>query len=446
MAVPSRSSKDVASTRSLAAGGEGSTRDLDGAAPELKRSEGVVDKAKKMGLFVPWAALTGLVVADKSWSIFKILKYTIMTLIPGAAMGLWASKWTILSTIANAIFGALRHILAPLVVVLGGLWINRDWLIGKAVEFTKKKGVALKPLTIDADTDFANKAASVQIRGIGIGVEKGAESKSTEPVENIAEIDDIYAGYSLADGADIVIDGVRIAFVTHDMKFKDTNINRMLERLGVTDDDAEGKAPAPAPAPAKKDDGPAAPPPKFKARIRSGEIKVMAKGPLGTRSIIPPIKLDDEQLSHETLSSKIALLKWVNGVVLRTVASSGFDLVSGAFDGVTGGALAVTDKAFGAIDNVADKVPGGFLVKGATGATSSILKGTVGGASKVVGGVAGGGKAVAKGVTSGSVSGFTNGLKDAGGQVGGGLKAGVKSAGSGVKGATTAEGRAKAKA
>ena len=58
-------------------------------------------------------------------------------------------------------------------------------------------------------------------------------------------------------------------------------------------------------------------------------------------------------------SSKVALLKWVNGVVLRTVASSGFDLVSGAFDGVTGGALAVTDKAFGAIDNVADKARGG---------------------------------------------------------------------------------------
>ena len=28
-------------------------------------------------------------------------------------MGLWASKWTILSTIANTIFGVLRHILAP---------------------------------------------------------------------------------------------------------------------------------------------------------------------------------------------------------------------------------------------------------------------------------------------------------------------------------------------
>jgi len=437
MSVPSPSSKEADAAAA-------SARDLG--ASELKRQESVVDKAKKMGLFLPWAALTGVVVADKSWSLFKLLKYVVMSLIPGALMGLWANKMTILSTIFNTIFGLLRHIVAPLFVILGGLWINRDFLIKKAVEFTKKKGVALKPLTIDADADIGKKAASVQIRGIGIGVEKDAASKSTEPVQNIAEIDDIHAGYSLADGADIVIDGVRIAFVTYDMKFKDTNINRMLERLGVSGDDEDEAPPPPKKEEPKKDSGEPAEVPKFKARIRSGEIKVMAKGPLGTRSIIPPIKLDDEQLASETLSSKVALLKWVNGVVLRTVASSGFDLVSGAFDGVTGGALAVTDKAFGAIDKVADKVPGGFIVKGATGATSSVLKGTVGGASKVVGGVAGGGKSVVKGVTSGSVSGFTDGLKDAGKQVGGGVTGGLKEAGGGVKGATSAEGRAKAKA
>ena len=42
-------------------------------------------------------------------------------------------------------------------------------------------------------------------------------------------------------------------------------------------------------------------------------------------------------------------------------------------------------------------------MKGATGATSSVLHGTVKGAGAAVGGVAGAGKAVTKGVTSGSV-------------------------------------------
>ena len=87
---------------------------------------------------------------------------------------------------------------------------------------------------------------------------------------------------------------------------------------------------------------------------------------------------------------------------------------------------------------VADKVPGGFIVKGATGATSSVLHGTVKGAGAAVGGVAGAGKAVTKGVTSGSVSGIAAGMKEAGGELAGG----VKGAGSGVAGGVTNAGSA----
>ena len=101
-------------------------------------------------------------------------------------------------------------------------------------------------------------------------------------------------------------------------------------------------------------------------------------------------------------------------------------------------ALGGVDKVFGGVNKVADKVPGGFIVKGATGATSSVLHGTVKGAGAAVGGVAGAGKAVTKGVTSGSVSGMAAGMKEAGGELAGG----VKGAGSGVAGGVTNAGSA----
>ena len=226
-------------------------------------------------------------------------------------------------------------------------------------------------------------------------------------------------------------------FVTYDMKFKDTNVNRLLEKLGVAPD-GDAEEPPPPKKEEPKPSGESGPPPKFKARIKSGTIEVKAKGPLGTRPIIPPIKLHDEQLSHETLSSTTGLLLWVNGVVLRTIANSGFDAIAGGFNAVGGAALGGVDKVFGGVNKVADKVPGGFIVKGATGATSSVLHGTVKGAGAAVGGVAGAGKAVTKGVTSGSVSGMAAGMKEAGGELAGG----VKGAGSGVAGGVTNAGSA----
>mmetsp|Transcript_11206 Transcript_11206/g.34457 ORF Transcript_11206/g.34457 Transcript_11206/m.34457 type:complete len:499 (+) Transcript_11206:160-1656(+) len=394
-------------------------------------------------LFLPWLGLAGLVAADKSWSVFKGGRWVVMSAIPHV----WASKYDILKTIwaytsgfvlgfLSYLFAFLRHFLAPLVVILGGLWINRKFLIKKVVEFLKGKGILLKELSIDADVDLKKKAISSQIRDIGLALEKDEDSKSKTANINIAEVDAIDVGFSVADGADVLIDGVRILFVAYDMKFQDTNINRLIEKLGgKPDENAEKPPPPPKKEEPKKDTGEAAPVPKFKARIKSGCIEVKAKGPLGTRSIIPPIKLDDEQLSQEVLSSKIALLGWVNGVVLRTIANSGFDAIAGGFDAVGGAALGGVDAVFGGVNKVADKVPGGFLVKGATGATSSVLHGTVGGAGKIVGGVAGGGKAVVKGVTSGSVSGLKDGLKEAGGEVAGGVKGGVGSAAGGVAGA-----------
>ena len=62
----------------------------------------------------------------------------------------------------------------------------------------------------------------------------------------------------------------------------------------------------------------------------------------------------------------------MNGVVLRTIANSGFDAIAGGFNAVGGEALGGVDKVFGGVNKVADKVPGGFIVKGATGATSSV--------------------------------------------------------------------------
>ena len=111
-------------------------------------------------VFLAWLGLAGVVVADKSFSLFKLLKY----LITVAPFSLWAAKgdiaqsiYAVLCTIASYVFAVFRHILAPLLVILGGLWINRKFLIKQASKFLKKKGVNLKELSIDADVDLKQK-------------------------------------------------------------------------------------------------------------------------------------------------------------------------------------------------------------------------------------------------------------------------------------------------
>ena len=98
-------------------------------------------------------------------------------------------------TVASYLFAVFRHILAPLLVILGGLWINRKFLIKQASKFLKTKGVNLKELTIDADVDLKKKAISSQIRDIGISLDKDEDSESKNgKTTNIAEVDNIDVG------------------------------------------------------------------------------------------------------------------------------------------------------------------------------------------------------------------------------------------------------------
>ena len=86
-------------------------------------------------------------------------------------------------------------------------------------------------------------------------------------------------------------------YVAYDARFRDTNVTRLLERLGARggDDDAAAEPP-PEPAPRAS---------KFRARVINGVIEVKAAGPLGTRPVCPAISIDDEAISSEVLASRV---------------------------------------------------------------------------------------------------------------------------------------------
>lgn len=340
------------------------------------------------------------------------------------------------AVVRRLVIPVARRVVVPAAVAVGGAYANREWLVRRAVAWAAARGVVVAPPTIDVSVDARARSASATVAGVGVALAGDGDAAATD----VVELGAVRAAYDRREGVGVVLDGLRVTFVAYDARFRDTNVARLLERLGAGgDDDAAAAAAAPPPP----EPAPAAAAAKFHARVINGVIEVKASGPLGTRPVIPAIKLDDEAISSEVLASRVKFAAWINAVVLRTLANSSLDAVAGVFGAVGGGVLAGTDVAFDGINRLAGHVPvAGRLVHGATGATSSILKGTVGGATAVVGGVAGGGKSIFKGLTSGSASGVAAGFKDAGKSVGGGVVGGVAAVGGGVVGGAKAAGTA----
>ena len=167
---------------------------------------------------------------------------------------------------------AVRHAVLPSVVVVTGLWINRNWVLGQLAARAADKGVLVKPPRVEATVDLSRKLVSTTLTDLGL-----QNSEGTEAID-VGRVDVVRASYDPSGGLDLVIDGLHVLFLAYDAKFKDTNITRVLDKLG-------GGGDADGPRPAKKSKGPRA---KFKGRVLRGVIEVKAVGPLGTRSLVTP--------------------------------------------------------------------------------------------------------------------------------------------------------------
>lgn len=342
--------------------------------------------------------------------------------------------WLVYYVTTTVLF-TVMYVGAPIVCLIGDLWIFRSNLVDLGVWYMKKKNCTLKKCVINGSLDRKARRCELDVKGLGV--------RPDDTTEDIVSIEGVTATATmmktkkeLKNGVDVelLIDQLEVNFITYDMQFKDTNLNRLLTQLS-------GEEVQPEPVEEQEEQQPeqqeAVGEQRYTVlcRILKSKIEVKGKTPMGIQPIIPPIILDNEIVDFRVFARKFGLMKWINGLVLRTVANSSLDLASNVFKGVGGLATGITGKAFDGVDAAAGYVPGGSIVKGGTGAARSVIGGAVAGGGKIVGGVTGGGKHIVQGLTSGSVSGVAKGFYKAGESVGGGVVGGVASVGGGVVGA-----------
>uniref|UniRef100_A0A0G4FBQ3 Uncharacterized protein n=1 Tax=Chromera velia CCMP2878 TaxID=1169474 RepID=A0A0G4FBQ3_9ALVE len=402
--------------------------------------KGVTDMVKGHPL---WAVVTILTFVSMGITSFYLLwdlpSYTILffktVLSPRTYVSIFFSLWFV-----------LRHFVFPLVVILGNIWLFRQSLLRVVSAFLKdKKGVLMKEPQLKASWDCSAKTCQLDANGLKL-------CEGLNEADEIVRADAIIVGLAkaqtettgaLAVDINVVLDGVEVTFVAYDPKFKDTNINRLIAKIAPP---KESEKLPEEPEKEEEDEEKKKEKEKVKkesrvrviALIRSATIHVKVGGPLGVRQAVPPIKLVNEQIDPQILSHKLRLVAWLNGLILRTIANSGFDAVASAFSGAGHVVEGASDFMLSGIDKVAGFVPGGQVLTGATGGVRDVVGGTMGGVGKVADGLAGGGKALVEGFTSGSVSGVGKGLVGAGKSVGEGMVGGVTSTVGGVgKGVTS---------
>lgn len=353
----------------------------------------------------------------------------------------WRTFLKVLYYVAKYALITLKNVVFPIVCILGNVWVFRNALIRAAVRLAKeKKGFILRNFIIDGRAQLKEpREMEVALRNVGLKVrfDEPEEMLSFDKLSvNLTQNDPKKLFFDL----DVVLDGLQINLVTFDVRFKDTNLSRFLAALQGDDEDEtpqQEKKDDEAPATTKQDQGGEQ---RLHITARLKNVKICAKSSgkvMGTRQLGAPITIDEEVIDLDMLKSKRKLITWINVFVIRQVASGAFNIGTSAVDGASMLVNGVTNGLLGGVDTVADKVPGGSVIKGGTGAVRSVVGGTLGGVSKVTHGVAGGGKAIVGGITSGSVSGMKEGFAKAGNEVGGGLMDGAKSVGGGVHGAGT---------
>lgn len=383
-----------------------------------------------------WLGFTGLTLTFSVIGLLRLVWFTVrlvwlvMHLVwcTITAWHIWLQLiWTV---IAIGMYG-----LAPAVCLLGNLWLFRADLVDLAVWCMRGKKCTLKKFDITGAIDCKQRRCDLSVEGIGLRPENDSQDiVALDAIKVMAMVVKTPKQNLTGIQLEIVLEHLDVNLITYDVKFKDTNLSRLLSELTGTDvepqeaQEQQQKPAAKEQAADKKGDSRLS----VICKIKNSSIEVKAAGPLGVRNIIPAIVLDDETIDIAVLSSTMGLIKWLYGIVLRTVANSSLDLVNNAFGAAGGLATGITGKAFDGVDKVAGYVPGGSVIKGGTGAARNVIGGAVSGGGKIVGGVTGGGKHIVKGITSGSVSGMAKEFKEAGKSVGGGVVGGVTAVGSGV--------------
>uniref|UniRef100_A0A0G4HQ71 Uncharacterized protein n=1 Tax=Chromera velia CCMP2878 TaxID=1169474 RepID=A0A0G4HQ71_9ALVE len=341
------------------------------------------------------------------------------------------------------LYFVLRHVVLPVVVVVGNLWVFRQVILRLAAAWLKEKnGVLLKEPLLSFTWDWKAKTCQLDANDLKLceGLEEKDQIVSARAITVGAAKSKTATTEVTAVDVNVILDEVDVSFVAYDPKFKDTNINRLIAKLTPKGEkpDVPPADEVPATEPEKKQEVKKEQRVRVIALIRKATIHVKAAGPLGVRQLIPSIILENERIEPSILGNKLKLVAWLNGLILRTLANSGFDAVAGAFKGAGHVVEGASDLMLSGIDKFAGFVPGGQVLTGATGGVRDVVGGTFGGVGKVADGLAGGGKALVEGFTSGSVTGVGKGVVGAGKNIGEGVVGGVTSTVGGVgKGVTS---------
>jgi len=425
---------------------EGDTSDVEEKKKELDVKmiiESFKAAMKEKEISPKWKAFTAIGLLSIAISLFQLVWFILWFIYKIVINCPWFLKslfWLSISIIAFA-FGFSRHVLLPIILILGNVWIFRDTIIELVVRIVKeKKGIILRQLTIDGN------ASNKPKRQMNLTLANFGLKTREDETEELLEFNTLAIDVSQPDKAqlkfdlDVELDGLQVNLVTYDMKFKDTNLSRFLASLAGGEEEEQGaqevQKEEAQKEPEKKEQGNQEQ--RVNISITLTHVKIIAKHyskQFGLRSLGAPMTIERESIDAEILGSKTKLFFWLNRFIVRQVVSGGFNIATSAVDGVGALATGSVGAVLGGVDKVADHVPGGSIIKGATGGTRKIVGGTVGGVSKITHGVAGGGKAIVGGITSGSVSGMKEGFQKAGNEVGGGLVGGLKDVGGGVAGA-----------
>ena len=317
----------------------------------------------------------------------------------------------------------LRHVAIPFVIAAGGAWLCRGPIMLRMAAWARtRRKVIVVPPAVDVSLDWRAGTATLTAKDFRCALPPGRDD------DRVVEYDEFRMTYSWATGAvEAVLEGLVVHAVAYDARLRDTNLNRFERRLYARD----------AAATAVARDGAGVDDMRMLARVTRGVVYVRAAGPLGTRTLVPPISLDGECCDSDVVASNVRFVAWVNALVVRSASTAGFGALSRGFDAVGGGVVGGVDAGLHKVAGLADRLPCGLgcLVKRPVTAASRVLAAAYACGSSVVAGVATAGTSLCRGLTFGSAKGTARAFADAETALVKGAIDGGKKAGEGVAGA-----------
>jgi len=221
------------------------------------------------------------------------------------------------------------------------------------------------------------------------------------------------------------LDDVAVNFIGYDRLFKDTNLKRLADAVALSE--------ATRPQPRPRAGMPSSPRIGIEVSVASftGVLEAIVIRKLavniernvtghagGALAVLPQITMVEERLEPAKLEGglTLGLLRFVNGIAFRTIASTSIDVVRHTLGYATTQASAVVTRSLDLVDAVnrglgVPGLQGGSIVMGATDGVRVAIGGAFLGTRAVVDGAAGGAKEIALSLASGSVHGVLRGLQ-----------------------------------